>query len=85
MKKIIVEISDEHFETLVAMRDIGLGYYQNAILNGKPLEDELNEIKTEIIEYKQKYLDVYPVVVGITVGIDVLNKRIKELNDESDK
>ncbi len=37
--QILVNISEEHYKTLQKMKDVGLGYYNEAILNGKVLPE----------------------------------------------
>lgn len=46
--ELIIDITENHLKTLQKMNECGLGYYHRAILNGTPLSEELEKLKTEI-------------------------------------
>ena len=54
MKKLIIEVDDYKLESCERRAAEGLNaWYHDLILNAKPLETELEEIKAEMDEYKE--------------------------------
>lgn len=63
MKKIIIEIDDKHYEDAINDTEwdtLSLGIYlKEQVKNGKPLEEELENIKEEMQEEHTKHTCFY--------------------------
>lgn len=42
--QILIDITEDHYKTLQKMAEIGLGYYYDAIINGKVLDGNFDEL-----------------------------------------
>ena len=59
--QILIDISEGHYKTLQRMRDVGLGYYNKAILNGKVLPKGHGDlIERSCLHDFRKYLNTCP-------------------------
>lgn len=88
MKKIIIEIEEPCYEDAINDTEwdtLSLGIYlKELVKNSKPLETEFEEIKAEIETSRSKALTVDK-RLGIDTTLGILNKRIKELNNDITK
>ena len=85
MKKLIIEIDEQTYEDAINDTEwdtLSLGIYlKEQVKKGKPLQTELEEIKTEIETSRNKALTVDK-RLGIDMALGILDNRISELKGE---
>lgn len=84
MKKLIIEIDDQTYRAV--QLHPGCFNFANAILNGKPLQTELEELEAKMKPFTKDRINPHCYDVGFVNGalecLWVLQERIKELNNE---
>ena len=66
--KVLVDITEGHYETLKAMADVGLGYYHEAILNGTPIPDKVTNGDVIRTVFPNAPVKEFPSVETVTFG-----------------
>jgi len=66
--QILIDITEDHYKTLQKMAEIGLGYYYDAIINGKVLSDDIDGNFDELIERAFRNGISKGMHIGIAIG-----------------
>lgn len=86
--KLIIDIDEEQYKEIIendyiySLGESDLVQLENKIYNGKPLQEEYEEIKAEILE-AYPYFDSADVHWGFDICRDIVDNHIKELKGEN--
>ena len=81
--KLIVDVANYKIESCKRRKEEGINeWYHNMILDGVPLEDELEKIKEELQDEKESYISAVGkcgFTEGITFAIETIDEYIGDL------
>ena len=85
--KLIIDIADREYKQRIEFPLCYDSTIDKAIVNGTPLSEELEKIKTEIQHERSKHSGEgkYTYTAGLKVSIDIIDKRIAELKGENNE
>lgn len=75
--KLVVDVPEGNYKALKKMSGCGLGVYHEMILNGTPLSEEFEKIKSEIIEYRSKQN------CSCSDCLDIIDNHLSELKGDN--